>query len=164
MIDREELQYIRDELGIDRLIKDILDLAGQVGQIYNDEYLIRKGIRRLEYDMEAIQAELTLQAAEEGKNESQRKAILSQKMREHPQLRQMIEQKMKLEMELEEKRAQRQMAETALNARRSVCYLIGQVLAAVHAQAVYSLEGYDEGETDRTSMDLRDRDSGDVPF
>jgi len=152
MIDREELAYIRETLGIDRLIKDILELSSRVSKTYNDEYLVRKAIRKAEYDVEGIKLELETAANEEGKNDRERKSLYLQKCREHPAVRQAEETIRKLQDELEGLRAQRQQAEVELNARRSVCYLIGQVLAACHAQAVYDMAGYEgeEGETPQT--------------
>jgi len=137
MIDREELRWIREEFNIDGLVKDILTLAEGIAKAYKEEAGIKKAIRKLERDLEAIEGEM-MQEAAEGRNEAQRRATLARLKAESEKYQAITEHLENLRAELEAVRANRLAAQTELNARRSICYLLGSVLDACHAQRIYA--------------------------
>jgi len=146
MIDREELEYVREEFNVDGLIRDILQLADAVAKAYKQEAGLKRSIRKVERDLEAVEAEMMEKAAE-GRNEAVRRAMLAKMKEENGKYKQLTNTLDELRFQLDELRAIRKAAEIELNARRSICYLIGEVLGAVHAQRVYG-EMLEEDEID----------------
>jgi len=137
MVDREELKFIREEFGIDGLVNSILMYAREVADCYRRESEIRQAIRKTEREMKEMELSMLKQAVENGKNEAQRRLILEELKAQNEHYQRLEKRLEEMKTELEEVRAEREGAMIELNARRSLCYLLGSVLDAVHAQTVY---------------------------
>ena len=164
MVDWKELQKISDHFGLDGLIADILNLAEGIRSAYERERALALELRPVEEELGALDQGFLAEAASAGKNESQRKAILAQLRAESTEYEELRLKAQELKDQIEESRNLRAYQHTALNARRSVCYLIGSILDACKAYRYYNDQADQEEPDAEVDEEVVIIEDGDIPF
>lgn len=78
MLNRETLRQLRMEIGIDNMLETLYSTADRIASTRIDLAELNSRVRHKEITLENIELPMLAEVAKNGKNESERKAILNQ--------------------------------------------------------------------------------------